>query len=309
MKWFERGRNCLWIPPDAEATGVGQPPPAILFLHGVGERGRGDSELPLVANWGLPKLRANRRPPTDGPFPFLVTAPQCPPDRTWLDEDVRAGLDLLLDEITGAGAADPARLCVAGFSMGGIGAYGLALHRPWRFAALVSVCGACPSPERLKELAHLPQWVAWAEDDEIAYLTEGSRAIAACFAHHGSLVARPFRLGPAGAVGAHARTADAAFAEPELYRWLVARPGTAATNGGTHRHQLESEDAGDDQADAGEAQRGGQLAEQHYAENGGTDRADAGPDGVSGSDRQRLQRYAEHPQADDYRHNGEHRRP
>ena len=34
---FERGRNCLWMPPDHEATGAGQPPPVILFLHGAGE--------------------------------------------------------------------------------------------------------------------------------------------------------------------------------------------------------------------------------------------------------------------------------
>ncbi len=219
---FERGRNCLWMPPDAKATGGGERPPAILFLHGVGERGRGGSDLPWAARWGLPKLRAQGRTLTDEPFPFLVAAPQCPPDRTWLDPDVLAGLDCLLDDATATGAAHPARLCVAGFSMGGIGAFGMALRGSGRFAALISVCGACPLPERLEELANLPQWVAWADDDEIAYLTEGSRRIADGLARHGRLVARPYRLGPAGGVGAHARTADAAFAEPELYRWLLA---------------------------------------------------------------------------------------
>ena len=183
---------------------------------------RGGSELPWAARWGLPKLRAEGRTLTDEPFPFLVAAPQCPPDRTWLDPDVLAGLDCLLHDATATGAADPARLCVAGFSMGGIGAFGMALRGSGRFAALISVCGACPSPERLEELADLPQWVAWAEDDEIAYLTDGSRRIADSLARHGRLVARPYRLGPAGGVGAHARTADAAFAEPELYRWLLA---------------------------------------------------------------------------------------
>jgi hypothetical protein len=78
--------------------------------------------------------------------------------------------------------------------MGGIGAFGMALRGSGRFAALISVCGACPLPERLEELADLPQWVAWAEDDEIAYLTEGSRRIADSLARHGRLVARPYRL-------------------------------------------------------------------------------------------------------------------
>ena len=225
---FQRGRNCLWIPPDHEATGTDQPPPVILFLHGVGERGRGGSELPLAGRWGLPKLRAEGRTLTEGPFPFLVVALQCPPERTWLDADVLAGLDLLLDDMVAEGEADPARLYVAGFSMGGIGAYGMALLWPDRFAALVSVCGACSWPGRLEELARLSQWVAWAEDDEIAYLTEGSRHIAASLVRHGRLVARPYRLGAAGGVGAHALTGDAAFAEPELYRWLLAR-GRAGT--------------------------------------------------------------------------------
>ena len=92
---FERGRDCLWMLP-AKAAGGGERPPAILFLHGVGERGRGGSELPWAARWGLPKLRAEGRTLTDEPFPFLVAAPQCPPDRTWLDPDVLAGLDCLL---------------------------------------------------------------------------------------------------------------------------------------------------------------------------------------------------------------------
>lgn len=232
MICFKRGLNCLWMPPDAEATGASKPSPVILFLHGVGERGRGEAELSLVAKWGLPRLRADRRALTEGSFPFLVATPQCPPDRTWLDPDVLAGLDRLLEQAIAAGEIYPDGLFVAGFSMGGIGAYGMAFLWPGRFAALVSVCGACPLPGRLEELADLPQWLAWAEDDEIAYLTEGSRYIAGSLARHGRLVARPYRLGPAGGVGAHARTADAAFAEPELYRWLLSRrrPGIPARN-------------------------------------------------------------------------------
>ena len=124
---FERGRDCLWMLP-AKAAGGGERPPAILFLHGVGERGRGGSELPWAARWGLPKLRAEGRTLTDEPFPFLVAAPQCPPDRTWLDPDVLAGLDCLLHDATATGAADPARLCVANSAWAG------SARSAWRFA-------------------------------------------------------------------------------------------------------------------------------------------------------------------------------
>jgi len=218
---FRRGDTCLWLPPDAETLPGVAGSPAILFLHGVGERGLGGAALDLVARWGLAKLRLRQTPPWGAPQPFLVVAPQCPPDRRWGDLDVADGVDALLDELTAAGEADPGRLCLAGFSMGGIGAYDLALRWPDRFAVLVSVCGACEQPWRLAELAHLSQWVAWADDDEIARLTIGSRDIVARLSPFGRLVARSYRVGPEGGIGAHPRTADAAFAEPDLHRWLI----------------------------------------------------------------------------------------
>lgn len=212
---FERERNMLWLPADAPTAGVRAP--LILFLHGKGERGAGGVELDRTAAWGLPKLRRERRLPLD-PFPFDVLAPQCPDDVTWCDESVLSALDALLEEITRP--PGPAALYLAGFSMGGYGAYCLALRHPHRFAALVSVCGKCFTPERLDTLAHLPQWVAWAEDDEIGYLTEGSREIVARLQGSGKVTARPYRLGAEGEVWAHVRTADAAFAELNLYSWL-----------------------------------------------------------------------------------------
>jgi predicted peptidase len=216
---FSRGWNCQWLPPTAalpEAASL----PAILFLHGIGERGEGGADLPRVAAWGLPKLRLQNAPALPAPFPFLLIAPQCPPDRTWCDTEVLDALSLLLEAAISKGDVDPAALVIAGFSMGGVGAYCAALRWPDRFAALVSVCGACLEAERLEALSRLPQWVAWAEDDEVAYLAEGSREIVARLAGSAPVVARPYAIGPYGDDSAHTRTADAAFSEPELYRWL-----------------------------------------------------------------------------------------
>lgn len=217
---FERGRSCLWLPP--EGGRPPHPPPAILFLHGVGERGAGGEELQLVRRWGLPKLRSESPAPAFAGFPFLVVAPQCPAEARWCDSHVLAALEALAQEIAGSGEADPQRLAVAGFSMGGIGAFCLAMHAPRRFRALVSVCGKCEQPERLDELAPLPLWVAWAEDDEVGYLTEGSRQVVERMRGRGAVISRPYRLGARPGEGAHVRTADAAFAEPDLYRWLMA---------------------------------------------------------------------------------------
>lgn len=218
---FRPGDDLVWLPPDADAGAM--PWPAIVFLHGIGERG-GPGELDRVARWGLPRLRLAAAPPAGAPaFRFLVVAPQCPADRTWRDAAMLDRLEALLDGLVADGRTDPERLTVAGFSMGGIGAFALALRLPGRFAALVPVCGRCPEPDRLPELAHLPSWIAYAEDDEIAELAAGSRAAVAALAPFGRLESRPYRLGAADGVPAHVRACEKAFSDPALYAWLAAR--------------------------------------------------------------------------------------
>lgn len=220
MKFVE-GVNLVVYPPDADAEAdTAAPVPVILLLHGKGERGDTVADLPAAARWGLAKFRSERRRLLDRPFPFRVVAPQCPTANTWCDAEVLAALDQLVDDILRR-RADPARLYLAGFSMGGIGTFCLALRQPRRFAALVSVCGACATPADLPQLAHLPLWIAYGEDDEIGELTAGSREVVARLGSCGRLVEKPYRLGHRGGQGPHVRTCDAAFAEPALYDWLL----------------------------------------------------------------------------------------
>lgn len=221
MTVFETDVNCLWFPSDADAATPPEGAPAILFLHGIGERGHGHGDLANVLAWGLPKFRAEGRPLPEDHFPFVVIAPQCPPDRTWCDDDILEALDALAEEIAATVGIDTDRLHLSGFSMGGIGAFCLALRRPARFASLSSVCGRCLTPDALASLAQLPAWIAYAEDDEITELASGSKIAAQQLAKYGNLVDRPYRLGHQGDLGPHIRTCDAAYAEPELYRWLI----------------------------------------------------------------------------------------
>jgi predicted peptidase len=100
----------------------------------------------------------------------------------------------------------------------------VAIRHPARFASLSSVCGRCLTPEALPALANLPVWIAYAEDDEIAELTQGSKNAAQQLAPYGHLEQRPYRLGRQGGLGPHVRTCDAAYAEPWLYRWMIS-PG------------------------------------------------------------------------------------
>ena len=224
---FRDGFNCLWFPPDDHAGVSTAPPPVILFLHGIGERGEGGNELEKAASWGLPKFRMEARPLVDGPFPFLVIAPQCPPDRRWCDEDMLASLDHLIAEIGASGRGDMARLHLTGFSMGGMGVFCLGLRAPATFASLAPVCGKCESPDDLPRLASLPIWLAYGEDDEVEHLTIGSieaaRRLEACGT---DLEVLPYRLGYDGDLGPHVRTCDAAYAEPRLYDWMLRHGGS-----------------------------------------------------------------------------------
>lgn len=218
---FERDRTCLWFPPDADDGQAGEPPPLLLFLHGIGERGGGGEALSRVHRWGLPKYRATGTPVVGGRFPFLVVAPQCPADRRWSDPPMLAAVHRLIEALVAGGAADPRLIYATGFSMGGIGVFSLALSAPNRFAAIAPVCGRCIDPPALITLAHLPTWIAYAEDDEIGKLAVGSRAAADLLAPFGQRQVRRYRLGSADGLGAHVRTCDAAYADPYLYAWLL----------------------------------------------------------------------------------------
>ena len=221
MVRFREGLDCLLFSPDAAERGSTGPPPMILFLHGIGERGRGGNELDKVAAWGLPKFRKQRTPLPEGAFPFLVVAPQCPPENTWCDGEILDALDRLVADLVDKGRVDQDRLCLTGFSMGGIGAFCLALRHPDRFAAVATVCGRCPTPDGLPSLAGRPLWVAYAEDDEIAELTAGSKQVIDTLAGSQNLTTRAYRLGWHDGFGPHVRTCDRAYTEPELYHWFL----------------------------------------------------------------------------------------
>ena len=220
MIYFREDVDYLCFPAETADRASPRAAPMILFLHGIGERGRGGVELDRVAAWGLPKFLRQRTPLLDRAFPFLVVAPQCPPENTWCDKQILDALDRLVEDLVDTGRADPDRLCLTGFSMGGIGAFCLALRHPDRFAAVATVCGRCPTPEALAALAGRPLWVAYAEDDEIAELTAGSKQVIDTFAGSPNLTTRIYRPGWHEGLGPHVRTCDQAYMEPDLYHWF-----------------------------------------------------------------------------------------
>jgi predicted esterase len=119
--------------------------PLILFLHGSGERG---DSLTDVNDQGLPKLIAQGKK-----FPAIIISPQCPDNEWWEPPD----LSQLLDNVSAKYRVDRERISVTGLSMGGFGAWELALAEPDRFAAIAPICGGGDPPDAAR-LRKLPIW-------------------------------------------------------------------------------------------------------------------------------------------------------
>ncbi len=195
--------------------------PLLLFLHGAGERG---DHLDLVKLHGVAKIVDNEED-----FPFIAVSPQCPEDSYWNQElDALSGL---LDDIVQNYPVDTDRIYLTGLSMGGIGAWHLALRYPKRFAAFAPICGALSIPDfrreqlqlttdtdallgNVKLLKHLPIWAFHGDQDEVVPIEETITIIESLKAIGGDA-----KLTIYEGVGHDAWTET--YENPDLYRWFL----------------------------------------------------------------------------------------
>jgi predicted peptidase len=122
--------------------------PLILYLHGGLGRG---SDFQKLSWYPLPRLLHER----GGDLPFVVLMPQCPADDNWGDPE---GLFALLEDVIRSHAIDEDRVYLAGYSMGGTGAWRLAYAHPERFAAVAPMSGFA-NPAWAPRLRTIPFWV------------------------------------------------------------------------------------------------------------------------------------------------------
>jgi len=149
--------------------------PLVLFLHGAGERGT-DNEAQLTANegatiWATPEEQAKH--------PAFVLAPQSggsPKTEGWTSlethgqnapfkpqKELVTAYDIL-QKVKADYNIDRTRIYVTGLSMGGFGAYAIAIAHPDEFAAIVPVCGG-GDPNHLAVIAKIPIWIFHAAKD------------------------------------------------------------------------------------------------------------------------------------------------
>jgi predicted peptidase len=125
--------------------------PAIIFLHGSGERG---TNVWDVAKHGPPKIVKDQ-----DDFPFIVLSPQCPPKQHWEAAEVWA----FVKEMKQRYPLDENRIYLTGLSMGGGGTWTTLIAHPDLFAAAVPICGPASTnllanvpPDKMEILKHIP---------------------------------------------------------------------------------------------------------------------------------------------------------
>lgn len=199
--------------------------PLVLYLHGGAV---GGDTLEWVATEGLPHMVEEGRR-----FPFVLVSPQCPIGpaailseligRSIEDRTAEHGwnrcldrLELLLGEVSGGYAIDPARVYLVGLSMGGFGAWALAAAHPAAFAAVVQIYGG-GDPSKAVAYRDVAVWSFAGEKDQVEPWQRTAEMVEAINAAGGQARVMIYRgLG-------HGAAVHAALSSDELYDWLLAQ--------------------------------------------------------------------------------------
>ena len=199
--------------------------PVILFLHGAGERGSDGLKSTQIGVAAAIRANPDR-------VPAIAVFPQSPADSRWLGDPADAAMAALEDSIAEF-HGDRSRVYLTGLSMGGYGAWHLALAHPDTFAALVVVCGGLlphettmsvqqsrltmgkddPYAFTAHALRHLPIRMFHGDADPVIPVIESQR-MAEALKNEGADVNYIEFAG----VGHNAW--DRAYGDPELWQWL-----------------------------------------------------------------------------------------
>ena len=201
--------------------------PAILFLHGAGERGSDGLIQTAVGLGAAIRQNATR-------YPAIAVFPQAPPDSQWVGTPADMAV-AALQQTMREFHVDPSRVYLTGLSMGGHGTWYVAYRHPELFAAIVPICGwvrdfpqfrgsvpVVPGdsvsimPNLVQRLGKVPIWIFHGEVDQVVNVN-GSREPAA------ALKAASADVRYSELLGLNHNSWDAAYASDEFTRWLFAQ--------------------------------------------------------------------------------------
>jgi acetyl esterase/lipase len=181
--------------------------PAVLFLHGSGERGE---DGVISAQVGLGAAIAQQ----PDAYPLIAVFPQA--RKTWTadSDDAKAAL-AALDEVMKAFKVDESRVILTGLSMGGAGAWSIGAAHPERFSAVVPVCGRGMT-EMALALKDSPLWTLIGDDDSDRLLKSTREMVAALRSAGASPKSSEYR-------GVGHNSWDRAYSDSALIDWMLAQ--------------------------------------------------------------------------------------
>jgi predicted peptidase len=183
--------------------------PLVIFLHGSGERG---DDLERVKKHGPPKTALEGHG-----YPFVLVAPQCPPDRWWDADEVIA----LTRHLVATLRVDPTRVHLTGLSMGGYGTWACLAKAPDLYASGVPICGGGETATAAR-LMDIPIWAIHGEADPVVPV-EKTREMEAAILKAGGK-----RLRTTYYPGVEHDSWTRAYADPALFAWMMLQQRTPA---------------------------------------------------------------------------------
>jgi predicted peptidase len=145
--------------------------PLLVYLHGYGARGV-DGSKPATSGPG-PFIRENEKT-----FDMLALFPQS--ETGFWEADTADGQRAMaiIDDVIHEYAVDRERIYLTGVSAGGFGTWDLAEHYPYKWAAIVPICGG-GNPNNAATIKHLPCWCFHGARDDVIDVTQSRRMIEA----------------------------------------------------------------------------------------------------------------------------------
>ena len=194
----------LYLPPGLEDERGEWP--LLLWLHGKSLRG---TNLDRLKRYGPPAMIARGHD-----IPFVMVAPQLPPNGRWAQLDPVAAL---IDEIVATYPVDRDRIYLLGFSMGGGGAYRMAFDHGDAYAAMIGIAGHTPPPteENVEAVASLPFLAIHGEND-VRVPIRPARRMARALATAGAPLFE-FRMAP----GMNHSQLERLTRDENLFAWLL----------------------------------------------------------------------------------------
>jgi len=203
--------------------------PLLLYIHGGGQFGNGDVDLPNLLSEGIPALLDTKKFPAaitsqGRVYSFIVLAPQFKLYPT--NNDIQGFLDFAKSSYR----IDSSRIYVTGFSIGGRITCEFAAEKAASLAAIVPMAGACTGSveDKCRNMANnnLPVWAFHNAQDEFINVYETENFISTLNGLHPVLPAKLTIFKQSLALLKHdawTRATDPTYRENgmNIYEWML----------------------------------------------------------------------------------------